>query len=106
MNFSHNAVQDDITDRYDDIEKEITINESLRCDLLRRKMYEIWEVKPSSYAKDDEKEFVKCRIREVYIAPRDEVYNNSELMKAAHEEAKKRKIQILEMLESYKINIL
>ena len=55
-NFVHNAVQDDIVDKYSDIKKEFMINKSLRCDLLRKDMYEIWEVKPSSYAKDPKKQ--------------------------------------------------
>lgn len=50
-NYIHNAVQDDIVTKYKDIEKEVKLTPSLRCDLLRRPSSEIWEVKPSSYAK-------------------------------------------------------
>jgi len=56
-------------------------------------------------AKDDEKDFVRNRIKELYTTPRDKVYNDPELLKVAYEEAEKRKKENLAMLESYKIKI-
>jgi len=55
--------------------------------------------------KDDEKDFVRNRIKELYTTPRDKVYNDPKLLKAAYEEAEKRKKENLEMLEAYKINV-
>ena len=62
----------------------------------------MWGMK---YARDNEIDFAKRRIRELYSEPMNKVYNNPELMKAAYAEAERRKKEILEMLESYKINI-
>lgn len=55
--------------------------------------------------KESEREFIKQCIEESYTAPRDRVYNNPELLKAALEEAEKCKKTNLEMLAKYKINI-
>ena len=55
--------------------------------------------------KESEREFIKQRIKELYTTPRDNVYNNPELLKAALEEAEKCKKINLEMLAKYKINI-
>lgn len=55
--------------------------------------------------KESEREFIKQRIKELYTTPRDNVYNNPELLKAAYEEAEKCKKINLEMLAKYKINI-
>lgn len=55
--------------------------------------------------KESEREFVKQCIKEIYTMPRDKVYNNPELLKAALEETEKCKKTNLEMLEKYKINI-
>ena len=55
--------------------------------------------------KESEREFIKQCIEESYTTPRDRVYNNPELLKAALEEAKKCKKTNLEMLAKYKINI-
>lgn len=54
---------------------------------------------------ESEKAFVKKCIEEIYTTPRDRVYNNPELLKAALEEAEKCKKTNLEMLAKYKINI-
>lgn len=51
-NYIHNAVQEHIDLRYEDIEKEVQLTSSLRCNLLKRNSSEIWEVKPTSYAKE------------------------------------------------------
>ena len=48
--------------------------------------------------KESERAFIKQRIEELYTTPRDKVYNNPELLKAAHEEAEKRKKSNLEVL--------
>ncbi len=55
-NYIHNAVQSDIVKKYQEIEKEQQIISSLRCDLLRRRSSEIWEVKPTSYAKEPKRQ--------------------------------------------------
>jgi len=55
---------------------------------------------------EKDREFIKQRIKEIYTMPRDKVYNDPELLKAALEEAEKCKEINLKMLESYKINIL
>lgn len=55
--------------------------------------------------KESEREFIKQRIKELYTMPRDKVYDNPELLKAALEEAEKCKKTNLEMLAKYKINI-
>ena len=55
--------------------------------------------------KESERAFLKQCIEESFIAPRDKVYNNPELLKAAQEEAEKCKKTNLEMLAKYKINI-
>ena len=55
--------------------------------------------------KESEREFIKQCIEESYTTPRDRVYNNPQLLKAALEEAKKCKKTNLEMLAKYKINI-
>lgn len=54
---------------------------------------------------ESERAFLKQRIEELYTTPRDNVYNNPELLKAAYEEAEKCKKINLEMLAKYKINI-
>lgn len=48
--------------------------------------------------KENEREFIKQCIEESYTTPRDRVYNNPELLKAALEEAEKCKKTNLEML--------
>lgn len=55
--------------------------------------------------KESEREFMRKCIEEAYITPRDKVYNNPELLKAAYEQAEKSKKLNLEMLVKYKINI-
>ena len=55
--------------------------------------------------KESERAFLKQRIEELYTTPRDKVYNNPELLKAAQEETEKCKKTNLEMLAKYKINI-
>ena len=54
---------------------------------------------------ESEREFIKQRIEELYTTPRDKVYDNPELLKAALEETEKCKKTNLEMLAKYKINI-
>lgn len=54
---------------------------------------------------ESERAFLKQRIEEIYTTPRDKVYDNPELLKAAWEEAEKCKKTNLEMLAKYKINI-
>lgn len=56
-NYIHNAVEEDIvTKQKGEIMSEVQLTSSLRCDLLKRRSSEIWEVKPSSYAKDPKKQ--------------------------------------------------
>ena len=55
--------------------------------------------------KECERTFLKQCIEESFTAPRDKVYDNPELLKAAQEEAEKCKKTNLEMLAKYKINI-
>jgi len=55
--------------------------------------------------REDERDFMKERIETIYTTPRDNVYKNPKLLKAAYEEAEKRKKENLKMLEVYKINI-
>lgn len=52
-NYIHNAVEEDIvTKQKGEIMSEVQLTSSLRYDLLKRRSSEIWEVKPSSYAKN------------------------------------------------------
>lgn len=55
-NYIHNAVEEHIDKKYEEIEKEVILNSSLRCDLLREFSKEIWEVKPTSYAKEPKRQ--------------------------------------------------
>lgn len=55
-NHIHNAVQEHIQTIYKEIKKEAWLTHSLRCDLLREFSKEIWEVKPTSYAKEPKKQ--------------------------------------------------
>ena len=48
-NYIHNAVEEDIVTKHKgEIMSEVQLTSSLRCDLLKRRSSEIWEVKTSS----------------------------------------------------------
>ena len=56
-NYIHNAVEEDIVTKHKgEIMSEVQLTSSLRCDLLKRRSSEIWEVKTSSYAKEPKKQ--------------------------------------------------
>lgn len=56
-NYIHNAVEEDIVTKHQgEIMSEEQLTSSLRCDLLKRRSSEIWEVKTSSYAKEPKKQ--------------------------------------------------
>ncbi|MDE6233059.1 MAG: VWA domain-containing protein, partial [Lachnospiraceae bacterium] len=66
-NYIHNAVQEHIETKYEEIKKEVWLTDSLRCDLLKEFSREIWEVKPTSYAKEPKKQLGLAQL-DTYVA--------------------------------------